>query len=80
MFFESINEINDKLSFNISLQAEYFISKYNNNGIKKTLWNEWVLFPNATLTYSFSKRRIWQLAISSNKSYPSFWAVNPQTT
>jgi hypothetical protein len=80
LFFESINEINDKLSFNISLQAEYFISKYNNNDIKKTLWNEWVLFPNTTLTYSISNRSLLQFVVSSNKNYPSFWAVNPQTT
>ncbi len=68
-----------KLSANVSLKLEYFRSDYESNGDKTVLWNDWALFPNASFTYVFSPSNIMQLTISSNKQYPSYWSVNPQT-
>jgi hypothetical protein len=79
-YVETENTVNEKLSFGITLQAEYFVSNYNQNGVKTTLWNEWAFFPSATVTWSVSENDMLQLALSSNKKYPSYWAVNPQTT
>jgi hypothetical protein len=79
-YVESENTVNEKLSFGITLQTEYFVSNYNQNGVKTTLWNEWAFFPSATITYSASENSLFQLALSSNKKYPSYWAINPQTT
>lgn len=79
-FIEASCRFNKKLSASISLKTEYFKSIYTDNGIRHTLWNDWSLFPNLSVTYSLDPRNTFQLNITSDKYYPSFWAINPQTT
>jgi len=64
----------------VSLKGEYFRSQHRTEDEKKDMWKEWALFPNATFSYRHSATKIWQFNITSNKKYPSYWAVNPQIT
>ncbi|MEN9917670.1 MAG: hypothetical protein RL662_106, partial [Bacteroidota bacterium] len=73
-------KFNDKLTASASAKVEYFKSDYNHNGNKTTLWNDWTVFPKASISYTQSSRNIFQLNISSDKNYPSFWSINPQVT
>lgn len=56
----------EKLSATFSLTGEY----YNRNN-----YDEWSLFPALQTTYVASPSHIWQLSVSSDKSYPGYWAM-----
>jgi hypothetical protein len=77
---ESNHEISEVLSFDVGFQIEYYNSDYTNNGIKKNLWNDWSLFPSFSIQYAFPNKNYLNLSLSSDKVYPSYWAINPQTT
>lgn len=79
-YVEAEYRANSKFFMSSSMKMEYFHSTYNNNGIQSVLWNGWSFYPNATLTYTANADNNLQFTLSSNKRYPSFWAVNPQTT
>ena len=77
-FLEVSKDFGSHFSATASLKVEYFKSDYTSNGMKSTLWNDWTLFPNATLSYTVNPMHIIQLDISSDKIYPSYWDVTPQ--
>lgn len=79
-YVESGYKFNNKLSTSISFKAEYFNADYTMNEIKNKLWNEWGFFPNGSITLKVSDRNTLQANFSSDKRYPSYWAVNPHTT
>lgn len=56
----------EKLSVTASLTGEYY--KYGS-------FNEWSLFPAAELTYIVDPSHIFQLSISSDKTYPGYWEM-----
>lgn len=79
-FAEVSKSFGEHFSATVSLKGEYFKSDYTSNGAKSTLWNDWTFFPNASLSYVFSPLHIMQLNVNSNKSYPSYWQITPQST
>lgn len=79
-YIEAIIKPNSKIYISSSAKIEYFNSIYNNHGIRNMLWNGWSFYPNATVAYSVNNKNKFQFTLSSNKRYPSFWAVNPQIT
>lgn len=79
-FMEVSKQFGEHFSANVSLKGEYFKSDYTSNGVKSTLWDEWALFPNASLSYMFSPLHILQLNVNSDKTYPSYWNLTPQAT
>ena len=79
-FLEVSKDFGSHFSGTASLKAEYFKSDYISNGVKSTLWNNWTLFPNATLSYMIDPMNILQLNVSSDKTYPSYWDVTPQAS
>lgn len=79
-FAEVSKSFGEHFSATVSLKGEYFKSDYTSNGTKSTLWNDWTFFPNASLSYVFSPLHIMQLNVNSNKSYPSYWQITPQST
>lgn len=79
-YIESSNQLNDKLSMDIGLDFEYFQSDYIQNTMENSLWKEWTLYPKISMNYEISPKHILQFNVSSDKSYPSYWAVSPQTT
>ena len=56
----------DKLSLDASLAAEQFHT---------TVWNEWSLYPTFNINYAPASGNVWQLSLSSDKSYPDYWAT-----
>lgn len=79
-FAEVSKSFGEHFSATVSLKGEYFKSDYTSNGMKSTLWNDWTFFPNASLSYVFSPLHIMQLNVNSNKTYPSYWQITPQST
>lgn len=56
----------DKLSLDVSLAVEHY---------KSPVWNQWDWYPTVNLTYMPTPGHVWQLALSSDKDYPDYWAV-----
>lgn len=79
-FAEVSKSFGEHFSATVSLKGEYFKSDYTSNEKKSTLWNDWTLFPNASLSYMFTPQHILQLNVNSNKIYPSYWQLTPQAT
>lgn len=76
-------EISKKIglfSATVSLKGEYFKSEYTSNGETSVLWDDLAIFSNASMSYTFSPSHIVQFSLSSDKKYPSYWSVNPQTS
>lgn len=79
-FVEGMYKFSEKLSANLSLKLEYFQADYINNGVKISLWDDWTLYPNLSFTYNPTDRNMFQFNFSSDKRYPSYWAINPETS
>lgn len=56
----------DKFTLDASLAIEHY---------KTPVWNQWDWYPTINLSYTPAPGHILQLALSSNKDYPGFWAV-----
>lgn len=56
----------DKLSLDASLAVEHY---------KTPVWNQWDVYPTINLSYTPTPGHILQLALSSDKDYPDYWAV-----
>lgn len=54
------------ISLSGSVTGEY----YKRNGLEK-----WAIFPQASLTYALSAAHILQFSLSSDKTYPTYWAM-----
>ena len=79
-YVEGDYNIGNNISTTVAAKVEYFNSKYNNNGNKEVLWNGWNVYPTVTVSYSPRTEHNFQFDFLTDKSYPSYWAVNPQTT
>lgn len=71
--------VNDKFSAEAALALEYYRSTHEAGGRTETVWNECALFPTVNLTYMFAPSHILQASLASDKSYPSYWDMNPVT-
>ena len=60
-----------KLSMEASLKEEYYHT---------SIWNEWNIFPEFSLTYLPKAGHILKFSLGSNRSYPSYWSVKDFTT
>lgn len=78
--FAELSHTFGRFSATVSLKGEYFKSDYTSNGEKSVLWDDFAFFPNTSLSYTFSPYHILQFNLSSDKTYPSYWSINPQTT
>lgn len=58
------------LSFNASIEAEYFHNNYRHN---------WNIIPQLGATYYKTPVSIFQLSFSSNRVYPSYWELHGGT-
>lgn len=79
-YVEASYRFNPKLYVSSSMKVEYFNSSYTNNDVETTLWNGWSAYPKATLTYTINKDNNLQFSLTSSKRFPSYWAINPETT
>lgn len=56
----------NELALDASVAAEHY---------KTPVWNQWDWYPNINLNYTPAPGHIFQLSLSSDKEYPSYWAV-----
>lgn len=66
-----------KLSLQASLAAEFYHSTEQTGDIEKNLWNDMAWFPTLNISYNHSANHILQLELSSDKTYPPYWSLNP---
>lgn len=59
-------QIDEKWSVDFSLAAERY---------KSEVWDTWDYYPNLNLTFKPSVSHLFQFNLSSNRSYPSYWAI-----
>ena len=59
-----------KFSLIASLSGEYYTFED---------YDEWSIFPSFQATYTYSPQKILQLSLSSDKSYPPYWAMSGTT-
>lgn len=58
-------------SFSMSATGEYYtIGSYH----------KWAVYPQASLTYIKNQRHIFQLSLSTNKTYPGYWDMQSSVT
>ncbi len=77
-FFAGFSKsFSQKLSAQISLAAEYYKAVETRDGKTNPLWNDVAWFPTLNVSYYPSEKHIFQLALSSDKTYPSYWSLNP---
>ncbi|MDH6359171.1 outer membrane beta-barrel family protein [Parabacteroides sp. PF5-9] len=79
VFAEVSHRFGSHFSATIGLKTEYFKSEYTSPDEKRTLWDEWAFFPTASLNYMFSPLHILQFNLSSDKTYPGYWSLSPQS-
>lgn len=77
-FAEVSKKFGNHLSVTAALKGEYFKSDYLSPKENKNLWEDWTVYPTASLSYLFSPRHILQLNVNSDKTYPSYWNLSPQ--
>ncbi len=66
-----------KLSLQASLAAEYYNASETSEAKTNILWNDVAWFPTLNASYRPSENHILQFAVSSDKTYPSYWSLNP---
>lgn len=77
-FFAGFSKsFSEKLSIEASLALEYYKSTGTSDGITKKLWDDMAWFPTLNASYRPSLNHTFQLAVSSDKKYPSYWSLNP---
>lgn len=77
-FFTGFNKsFSQKLSLQASLAMEYYKSTEISDGLESILWDDFAWFPTLNMSYQHSGNHIFQLALSSDKTYPSYWSLNP---
>lgn len=62
---------NNRLSLSLSLAGEYY---------KLADYTTWAAYPSMQLSYILSNAHIFQLALSSDKSYPDYWEMQDVTS
>lgn len=60
-----------KFSLSMTLTGEYY---------KIGDYSKWALLPAANLSYTASPSHIWQLMLSTDKSYPGYWEMQESTS
>ena len=62
---------NERLSLSLSIAGEYY---------KLADYTTWAAYPSMQLSYILSNAHIFQLALSSDKSYPDYWEMQDVTS
>ncbi len=77
-FFAGFSKsFSEKLSVQASLAAEYYRASETSKGSTNPLWDDVAWFPTLNASYNASTDHIFQFALSSDKSYPSYWNLSP---
>ena len=66
LYVSASKQFNPNLSFSASLKGEYY---------KIGDYKKWALYPQFSLNYAKSPKHIYQLGLSTDKTYPSYWSM-----
>ena len=87
---ENIDAMSAQMNFSLAnhlwcmagIRGEYVKSvlKDVELGEQNTLWKEFVVFPQMTVNWSFNKSSLLQFSLTSEKQYPTYWWLVPETT
>lgn len=66
LYFSASKQFESGLSFSASLKGEYY---------KVGEYEKWALYPQFSLNYSKTPRHIFQIGLSTDKTYPKYWAM-----
>lgn len=61
---------NKNFGSKLTLDASLAVERY-----KTPVWDQWDWYPTINLSYMPAPGHVWQLALSSDKSYPDYWEV-----
>ncbi|MFT3737613.1 MAG: outer membrane beta-barrel family protein [Breznakibacter sp.] len=73
--------LSPKLSFNVSLKGELDKMVKDTLDSDRTLWNDFRFYPSLNMTFvaDSSSNHMFQLALQSYATYPTYWQVSPAT-
>lgn len=66
LYLSTSKQVNNKLHLSSSLKIEYY--KIGN-------YKKWALYPNFSLNYVQNPKHIFQLGLSTDKTYPKYWSM-----
>lgn len=67
VYFGANKSFGSKLSAEASLAAEYYHSP---------AWHQWTVYPTFTLTWLPADTHVFQLGLSTDREYPSYWSTS----
>lgn len=65
-YFSTSKQFKKGLSFSISVKGEYY---------KIGDYQKWALYPQCSINYAKDSKHIYQLGLSTDKTYPKFWSM-----
>ena len=66
LYLATSKQFNSGLSLNASIKGEYY---------KIADYNKWSLYPQLSLTYAKNPKHIYQIGLSTDRIYPTYWAM-----
>ncbi len=72
-YLEAGRSLGEKFSFKAGLKGEYFYARNSNSGV---VWNKYTVYPTLSLNYIPDASNIFQFNISSDVTYPDYWALS----
>lgn len=68
LYLSTSKQFDSGLSVNASVKGEYY---------KIANYKKWALYPQFSLTYAKTQKHIYQVGLSTNKLYPTYWTMHP---
>ena len=80
-FVSFSKQISAKLSLDFSLKGEFDRMQKNSSGVNVDVWNTLYWYPtlNATYIADAAYNHMFQLAVKSYTTYPTYWQISPAT-
>ena len=66
LYFSASKQLKKRLSFSVSVKGEYY---------KIGDYQKWALYPRFSINYAKNPKHIYQLSLSTNKTYPKYWSM-----
>lgn len=66
LYFSASKQFKKRLSFSVSVKGEYY---------KIGDYQKWALYPRFSINYAKNPKHIYQLSLSTNKTYPKYWSM-----
>lgn len=77
VFANASKSFSEKVSAEASLSVEFYTATEESDGKRNTIWDDRAYFPAFNISYTPDDDHILQFSLSSDKTYPSYWSLNP---